>query len=164
MFIAVSLIHVVAAVILILVILLQAGKGADLGAMLGGGGANTLFGSSGAMPFLSKMTSYIAILFCITCLTLAWLSAHRPSVTVDGSLPLTAPGDQQQPPGNVQPGNQPATGVQPGAPDQPASAPANPDSGAAAPPAAGQPDAGPAAPPTAPPADEGNPGGEPSDD
>jgi preprotein translocase subunit SecG len=93
----VSLVHVLVCIVLILVILLQAGKGADLGAMLGGGGANSLFGSSGAGTFLTKLTSGTAITFMITCLILAYMSAHEGAVTGHtvtrrGGVPTAMPG------------------------------------------------------------------------
>ncbi len=87
MYIVVLVIHVLVSIMLILFILLQTGKGADLGAMLGGGGANTLFGATGATSFLSKLTTYSAVVFMITCLTLAYLSSHNPS-TMDGMGPV----------------------------------------------------------------------------
>jgi preprotein translocase subunit SecG len=61
---------------LILVVLLQAGKGASMGAAFGGA-SQTVFGSSGATTFLAKMTTVVAVLFMITSLTLAYLSASN---------------------------------------------------------------------------------------
>lgn len=90
MFIVILVIHVLVSIMLILFILLQTGKGADLGAMLGGGGANTLFGATGATSFLSKLTTYSAVIFMITCLTLAYLSSRNPS-TMDGAPSPVAP-------------------------------------------------------------------------
>jgi len=69
-----STLHVMACLILIVVVLLQRGKGADMGAMLGGGGANTVFGSRGAGNFLTKVTSGCAIIFMLTSLSLAYLT------------------------------------------------------------------------------------------
>ena len=84
MLIIIQIIHVIVSITLILFILLQTGKGSDLGAMLGGGGANTLFGATGATSFLSKLTSYAAVVFVFTCLTLAYVSAH-PTTAMDGA-------------------------------------------------------------------------------
>ena len=81
--IVIQIIHVIVSITLILFILLQTGKGSDLGAMLGGGGANTIFGATGATSFLSKLTSYAAVVFVFTCLTLAYISAH-PTTAMDG--------------------------------------------------------------------------------
>ena len=66
------LIHVSACVGLILIVLLQKGKGADMGAVFGGS-SQTLFGSSGATSFFHKLTAGIAIVFMVTSLTLAFL-------------------------------------------------------------------------------------------
>ena len=71
------IIHVVVCLALIMIVLLQTGKGADMGASFGGGGSQTLFGSSGASTFLSKATTVAAVVFMITCFTLAWLSTHK---------------------------------------------------------------------------------------
>ena len=76
------IIHVIVCVALIMIVLLQTGKGADIGAAFGGGGSNTLFGTSGASTFLSKATTVAAIVFMITSLTLAYLSSQRPASSV----------------------------------------------------------------------------------
>ena len=99
MFIAISVIHVVVSVVLVLIILLQTGKGSDVSAMFGGGGANTLFGGTSGATFLSKLTSAAAIIFMITCLVLAWMSARQKSITNDGALPSTLPAEQPGLPG-----------------------------------------------------------------
>ena len=75
----INLIHVVAALSLILTVLLQTGKGAAMGSGLGAGSSQTMFGSSGAGNFLSKLTTGIAILFMVTSLTLAVLSTKKKS-------------------------------------------------------------------------------------
>jgi preprotein translocase subunit SecG len=67
------IIHVIVCLALIMIVLLQTGKGADMGASFGGGGSQTLFGSSGASTFLSKATTVAAVVFMLTCFTLAWL-------------------------------------------------------------------------------------------
>lgn len=64
--------HVMACLVLILVVLLQRGKGSDVGAALGGGGSNTVFGSRGAGNFLTKLTTGSAIIFMVTSLSLAY--------------------------------------------------------------------------------------------
>jgi preprotein translocase subunit SecG len=71
------ILHVLICIGLIIGILLQSGKGSDLGAAFGGS-SQTLFGSTGAMPFLNKMTAAVAIAFMITSLTLAFI-ASRPT-------------------------------------------------------------------------------------
>ena len=74
--------HVLACVVLILVVLLQRGKGSDMGAALGGGGSNTVFGSRGAGNFLTKLTSACAVIFMTTSLSLAYLGSQDSGVTV----------------------------------------------------------------------------------
>ena len=75
----INVIHVIAALSLILTVLLQAGKGAAMGSGLGGGSSQTMFGSSGAGNFLTKLTTGIAILFMVTSLTLAVFSKKNKS-------------------------------------------------------------------------------------
>jgi len=60
-----------------MIVLLQTGKGADMGAAFGGGGSQTLFGSTGASTFLSKATTVAAIVFMLTSLILAYMSSHQ---------------------------------------------------------------------------------------
>ena len=65
--------HVMVCLVLVLVVLLQRGKGSDVGAALGGGGGNTIFGSRGADNFLTKLTTGSAVIFMLTSLSLAYL-------------------------------------------------------------------------------------------
>jgi preprotein translocase subunit SecG len=81
------IIHVIVCVALIMIVLLQTGKGADIGAAFGGGGSNTLFGTSGASTFLSKATTVAAIVFMITSLTLAYLSSQRTTTSIVTEAP-----------------------------------------------------------------------------
>src|SRR4030043_743944 len=74
------IIHVIVSLFLIAVVLLQSGKGAELGAAFGGGSSHTLFGSRGAATFLNKMTTVAAVVFMITSLTLAVVTAKGGSV------------------------------------------------------------------------------------
>ena len=66
----VLVIHIIVCATLVLTILLQTGKGADIGAVFGGGGSHTLFGSTGATTFLSKVTIGAAITFMMTSIVL----------------------------------------------------------------------------------------------
>lgn len=66
------LVHVAVCVALILIVLLQRGKGADMGAAFGGS-SQTIFGSAGATSFLSKLTAAAAVIFMLTSLLLAFL-------------------------------------------------------------------------------------------
>ncbi|MDO8464384.1 MAG: preprotein translocase subunit SecG [Gallionella sp.] len=69
-------VHVVTAVVLIGLVLMQHGKGADMGAAFGTGSAGSLFGSSGSANFLSRSTAVAATLFFITSLALTYIYAH----------------------------------------------------------------------------------------
>lgn len=69
-------VHVVTAVVLIGLVLIQHGKGADMGAAFGTGSAGSLFGSSGSANFLSRSTAVAATIFFITSLTLTYMSAQ----------------------------------------------------------------------------------------
>ncbi|MGD8740154.1 MAG: preprotein translocase subunit SecG [Desulfobacterales bacterium] len=89
------ILHVVVCIALIMIVLLQTGKGADMGAAFGGGGSQTLFGSTGASTFLSKATTGAAIIFMLTSLALAYLSSHRTADSIIKSTP--APIEQPAP-------------------------------------------------------------------
>lgn len=69
--------HVLLAVALTGLVLLQRGKGASMGAAFGSGASQTLFGSRGSIGFLAKLTIFIAALFFITSISLTYLAAHR---------------------------------------------------------------------------------------
>ena len=71
-------VHVIAAVVLIGLVLIQHGKGADMGAAFGSGSAGSLFGSSGSANFLSRSTAVAATIFFITSLSLTYIYS-RPS-------------------------------------------------------------------------------------
>ncbi|MGB7574452.1 MAG: preprotein translocase subunit SecG [Thermodesulfobacteriota bacterium] len=83
--------HVLVCMALILIVLLQAGKGAEMGAAFGGA-SQTIFGSAGAMGFLTKLTTVAAIIFMLTSLLLTFASTRRASSTVMKEKPApTAP-------------------------------------------------------------------------
>ena len=85
MFLALILtIHVIVCLTLILIILLQSGKGADIGAVFGGGSSQTVFGSAGPGTFLSKLTIAAAVIFMVTSITLTYFSG--PTVTTGKSI------------------------------------------------------------------------------
>jgi preprotein translocase subunit SecG len=91
MIIFVTIVHVLVCIGLILVVLLQTGKGAEVGAVFGGSSA-TIFGSSGAGNFLSRLTTGMAIVFLITSLTLGYFAGRKPSETIFDNRPSpTAP-------------------------------------------------------------------------
>jgi preprotein translocase subunit SecG len=89
MMIVVTIIHVIVCIGLILVVLLQTGKGAEVGAVFGGS-SSTIFGSSGAGNFLSRLTTGMAVVFMITSLTLGYFAGRRPSATIFDSQPATS--------------------------------------------------------------------------
>ena len=82
MYIALSRLHVLIASGLILIVLLQSGKGADIGAAFGGGSSQTVFGGRGAATFLSKATTVLAILFMVMSIALTLLASQRGGTTV----------------------------------------------------------------------------------
>jgi len=100
-------IHVLACLFLIVVVLLQTGKGADMGAVFGGG-SQTLFGSSGAGNFLTKLTTGTAIAFMVTSLILTWGASRSPSSGLLERLPAPAAETQPAPPPAAQ-GEAPGT-------------------------------------------------------
>ncbi len=126
MSIFVIIIHILVSVALILIVLLQTGKGADIGAAFGGGSSQTLFGSGGASSFLSKLTTVAAVIFMLTSLVLAYMSGHRApsSIMTDMVVPQT---EQALPP--IQPpvegeAKQPESTLPQAAQPEPASGPA----------------------------------------
>lgn len=79
----VLVVHLVAAVAIVGLVLIQQGKGADVGAAFGSGASQTVFGSRGSANFLTRITAVIATIFFITNLLLAYLASdqERPSIT-----------------------------------------------------------------------------------
>lgn len=69
-------VHIIAAVVLIGLVLVQHGKGADMGAAFGSGSAGSLFGSSGSANFLSRSTAIAATTFFVTSLSLTYIYSH----------------------------------------------------------------------------------------
>ncbi|MBI33187.1 MAG: preprotein translocase subunit SecG [Gammaproteobacteria bacterium] len=67
-------VHVITAIVIVVLILLQKGKGADMGSAFGAGASGTLFGAKGSANFLSRTTAVLASVFFITSLTLAYLN------------------------------------------------------------------------------------------
>ena len=70
------IIHVLSAFAIVSLVLMQHGKGADVGAAFGSGSSNTMFGSQGAMPFLMKLTAVLALIFFITSISLSYIANH----------------------------------------------------------------------------------------
>jgi preprotein translocase subunit SecG len=84
--ILITILHISVCVILILVVLLQAGKGANMGAVFGGS-SQTIFGSSGPGTFLGKMTTIVAAVFMITSLALSYSATHKASSVMEKAAP-----------------------------------------------------------------------------
>jgi preprotein translocase subunit SecG len=113
MIIAVVVLHVLACIVLVLSVLLQAGKGADMGAIFGGA-STTIFGSSGAGNFLTRITTGAAIVFMVTSLTLTYGSPRGTTATL---MPTSAPVPARPgAPGEGVAGAEGAAGAVPGEP------------------------------------------------
>ncbi|SFN63504.1 preprotein translocase subunit SecG [Nitrosospira briensis] len=74
---AIWILHLLSAITVIVLVLLQHGKGADMGAAFGSGSSGSLFGASGSANFLSRTTGVLAAVFFITSLGLTYLSSHK---------------------------------------------------------------------------------------
>jgi preprotein translocase subunit SecG len=105
--ILITVVHVVACVVLILVVLLQAGKGANMGAVFGGS-SQTIFGSSGPGTFLGKMTTAVAIIFMLTSFSLSYTASRKGSSLMEGAKPVTQ---------KTEPAPSPAVPAAPAAPE-----------------------------------------------
>ena len=92
--------HILAAVAIVALVLLQQGKGADAGAAFGAGGSGTVFGSRGAASFLTRTTAVLALVFFITSLGLAWIASQqveRRSVVERTEAPVQSEGAPASP-------------------------------------------------------------------
>ncbi|MCG2634121.1 MAG: preprotein translocase subunit SecG [Gammaproteobacteria bacterium] len=97
------IVHVVAAVGIIGLVLMQHGQGAEAGASFGGGASQTVFGSQGAGSFLTRTTAVLATLFFATSLSLAYLSARKaePTSVMEGQAGMVAPAVDSEPSSDV---------------------------------------------------------------
>ena len=86
----ITILHIVVCFALILIVLLQAGKGAEMGAAFGGA-SQTLFGSAGSMGFMTKLTTVAAVIFMATSLLLAFSSTRRASSVMQERPAETTP-------------------------------------------------------------------------
>lgn len=85
--------HVLVAIAIIALVLLQHGRGSDVGAAFGSGASNTMFGSAGALPFLMKLTVACAAIFFVTSITLSDMAArHAKSEAKIMQMPASVPG------------------------------------------------------------------------
>ena len=99
MIIAITIVHIIVCFFLIVVVLLQSGKAADLAGAFGGMGSQTAFGPRGSATVLSKATTVAAVLFMLTSLSLSVLYTRSGSSRVSGSsvLDRTAPAKSSAP-------------------------------------------------------------------
>ena len=87
--------HVVVCLFLVGIVLLQHGKGADIGATFGGS-SQSLFGTEGPLPLLNKITTAAAIIFMITSVSLAYMSTQKSSSSVMKNMVIEQPATEQQ--------------------------------------------------------------------
>jgi preprotein translocase subunit SecG len=129
MFVLLTIIHVLVCIFLIIVVLLQSGKAADLAGAFGGMGSQTAFGPRGSATLLSKATTVSAVVFMITSLSLSILAtrnagsvgntvldkAKQSAPAKSGQTPATAPAAPSSAPQSSNPGsgNVPAVSTQP---------------------------------------------------
>src|SRR5512135_1647070 len=100
MVILITVIHIIVCLILVVVVLLQSGKAADLAGAFGGMGSQTVFGPRGSATMLSKATTISAVLFMLTSLTLSIMATRGGSTTPDllkKAAGKTAPAQSQAP-------------------------------------------------------------------
>ncbi|GAB4301744.1 MAG: hypothetical protein Fur0034_15860 [Desulfuromonadia bacterium] len=121
-----TFLHVLVCFALIGVVLLQSGKGAEMGASFGAGGSQSVFGASGGSTFLSKVTTGAAIIFMLTSLTLAYLSGNPSSSSImagKSAKPAPAPKSAPAPSAPQQPSQPAPAPLQAPATPQPAAPP-----------------------------------------
>ncbi|ASG68786.1 preprotein translocase subunit SecG [Francisella halioticida] len=93
-------IDIIAAIAIVVLVLLQQGKGANMGVSFGGGASNTVFGSKGAASFLFKMTVFFTALFFLCCLSLGYLgkssNSHATASSASSEKSIASQYDQYQ--------------------------------------------------------------------
>jgi len=124
MTIAITILHVLVSIFMIAVVLLQSGKGAEMGASFGSGGSQSVFGAGGGTTFLSKMTTGAAVIFMLTSLTLAYISGQPSSSSMmsgkgKSAVTTKAPTQMPQPLAPARQSNPIALPAIPAAPAQP---------------------------------------------
>ena len=115
--------HTIVCLFLICIVLLQHGKGADVGASFGGS-SQSLFGTEGPLPLLNKITTLAAIIFMGTSITLAYLSTNKSTGSVMSNVKVEAP---QQTPAQTAPVTIPIPATKPAATEQPKEQPNGPN-------------------------------------
>lgn len=103
---AIVAVHVIVCIILVLVVLLQSGKGADLAGAFGGGATQTAFGSRGPASFLTRMTTVAAIIFMLTSISLSMMGERKldNKSILDTTGKPSAPAQEQKPETDAAPG------------------------------------------------------------
>jgi preprotein translocase subunit SecG len=123
MTIALTILHIAVSIFMIAVVLLQSGKGAEMGASFGSSGSQSVFGAGGGSTFLSKMTTGAAVIFMLSSLTLAYISGNPSSSSImkGKSRPAAAAPAQKAPvaPAQGAPAAVPGAPTVPAAPVQP---------------------------------------------
>lgn len=101
MFKTIIIVHILVSFVLIITVLLQAGKGASIGSSFGGTSSQALFGTSGPTTFLTKVTTVCAIIFMLTSLYLTYLFARKDVGSVMTEVPMVkeAPAAEETLPG-----------------------------------------------------------------
>src|SRR5256885_14157074 len=92
MHLALIVVHVIACFAIIGLVLLQAGKGADIGSAFGGSGSQAVFGSMGTPTVLGKITTAVAVIFMVTSFSLAVLAHKKASTIMPASAPARSDG------------------------------------------------------------------------
>ena len=90
MYTIVIVVHVIVAIAIVGLVLLQQGKGADAGASFGAGASQTVFGSSGSGNFLVRATTVAATIFFVTSLSLAIFARNQSGITGTSSMPVVS--------------------------------------------------------------------------
>ena len=88
-----TIVHVVVCLFLVGIVLLQHGKGADIGATFGGS-SQSLFGTEGPLPLLNKITTAVAVIFMLTSVTLAYISSQTSDSSVMSGVSVSQPAAQ----------------------------------------------------------------------
>ncbi len=108
----ISIVHILAALFMILVVLLQSGKGAGMGAAFGGS-SQTTFGGGSGMSFMGKLTATAATVFMLTSMTLAYMASSTSSLVDDVELEAPAPVQEEAVPAmEAQPAEESAPAAQ----------------------------------------------------
>ena len=110
------MLHITVSIALIAIVLLQSGKGAEMGASFGASGSQSVFGAGGGSTFMSKLTTGAAIIFMLTSLTLAYRSTQPGTSSIMKGAQKSSPQKAATPPPTPVPGKPAAA---PAAPVQP---------------------------------------------